>query len=126
MSPLALPSHTDREFTVAAVHEGETIELRLTGNADMAAIDPLTAMLEKLHPEALRLAAKEVVVDFRQLEFMNSSCLKACVTWIATLQETPAAQQYKIRFLSNPELRWQRRSLHSLSCFASDLISVEA
>ena len=34
-------------------------------------------------------------------------------------------RQYRIRFLSNTEMLWQRRSLHALQCFASHLISVE-
>jgi len=126
VSGLDLQGHTDREFSAVPELEGEAIQLRLTGTADMHAIDPLSAILDKLHLEALRLATKQIVVDVRQLEFMNSSCLKAFVSWIAALQETTAPQQYRITFLSNPELRWQRRSLHALSCFASDLITVES
>jgi len=34
--------------------------------------------------------------------------------------------QYRIRFLSNPSILWQRRSLHALSCFAAELITIEA
>jgi anti-anti-sigma factor len=122
---LDLPDHTDREFSVEARHDGDAIHLTMTGNADMHAIEPLTAMLEKLHVEALRLTIKQVVIDIKQLEFMNSSCVKAFVALIASLQETPQPAQYRLRFQSNPELRWQRRSLHSLQCFATDLITVE-
>jgi hypothetical protein len=125
MSDLQLASYEDKEFAAIPRLDGSTLHLGLRGNADMHAIDPLTALLEALHLEALRLRVTEVAVDFGQLEFMNSACMKSFVTWIAALQETAPDAQYKVRFRSNPELRWQRRSLQSLSCFATNLITVE-
>jgi hypothetical protein len=90
----------------------------------MESVEPLAAHLAALHAEAQRAKLPEVTIDFRQLEFMSSSCLKAFVEWIANIQDLAPAQRYRITFRSNPALRWQRRSLHSLQCFASDLISV--
>ena len=66
----------------------------------------------------------EAVIDLRDLEFMNSSCFKSFVSWITDIQELEPAQQYKVRFLSNSKLHWQKRSLHSLRCFAVELITV--
>jgi hypothetical protein len=67
----------------------------------------------------------EVVVDFRTLDFMNSSCFKAFLDWIARIQELPYDQVYKIRFLSTESILWQRRSLRALQCFAPKLIELE-
>lgn len=121
---LKLRPYTDHELTLTGERVGTVIRITLAGNADIHAIAPITVFLEQLHVESLRLAATEVLVDFQQLEFMNSSCLKSFVTWISSVSETPPEQQYKIQFISNPELRWQRRSLHALSCFAADLVTV--
>jgi hypothetical protein len=91
----------------------------------MGAKEGLDGLLPRVHEEALRRSAAEVVVDFRKLEFMNSSCFKSFVTWISEVQELAPEKQYRLRLLSSPEMHWQRRSLHALRCFAVDLISVE-
>ena len=65
-----------------------------------------------------------VVVDFRQLEFMNSSCFKAFVTWLQNLLDVPAERRYRIRFVSDPNKHWQARSLRALACFATELVDV--
>ena len=81
-------------------------------------------LLTRVHSESRRLGVTEAVVDLRDLEFMNSSCFKSFVTWITDIQELDAAHQYKVRFVSNPKMHWQKRSLHSLRCFAVELITV--
>ena len=125
MSALSLQPIKDGDFSASAAVEGPALVCRLTGNADMRVVAALQAWLLGLHDEAERLRAQQVTVDVRQLEFMNSSCFKGFVTWIGVVQECEPDQQYKIRFLSDPKMLWQRRSLHALSCFAADLISVE-
>jgi hypothetical protein len=112
------------DFAGSARHEGTSLEVLLRGNADYAALDALDMLLERMHSESRRLGIKEVVIDLRQLEFMNSSCFKSFVSWITNIQELDAEHQYKVKFLSNPSMHWQKRSLHSLRCFAVELISV--
>ncbi len=80
--------------------------------------------MTRTHAEAKRLSARKVVIDLRELEFMNSSCFKCFVSWISDVQDLPEGQLYKVEFLSNPQLHWQKRSLHSLRCFAVELITV--
>lgn len=125
MSALGDLSVSLRDFAANADAEGQTLVLTLSGNADMAAKDSLDALLPRLHGEALRLGAAEVRVDFQKLEFMNSSCFKSFVSWISDVVDLDPSKQYKIRLASNPEMHWQRRSLHALRCFAVDLITIE-
>lgn len=112
------------DFSAAANHENGAIQAWLKGNADYAALDALDLLLERIHAEAKRGGATEAVIDLRQLEFMNSSCFKSFVSWITNIQEMDASSQYKVKFLSNPAMHWQKRSLHSLRCFAVELITV--
>lgn len=112
------------DFAATATHEGTTIVALLKGNADYAALDLLDMLLTRLHAEAKRLGITEAQIDLRQLEFMNSSCFKSFVSWISEVQELDLDKQYKVTFLSNPKMHWQKRSLHSLRCFAIDLITV--
>jgi anti-anti-sigma factor len=108
----------------AAVAEA-VVTARFRGTADVEAKPALDIYVQALHEEARRLVASKVVVDFRELEFMNSSSFKVFVTWLAQVQELPADQQYRIHFVSNPSMHWQRRSLAALSCFAVNLVTIE-
>ena len=113
------------DFTVTAERLDRTVSARLVGTADLSTKKVLDEFLERLHEEARTHGAAEVVVDFRELKFMNSSCLKGLVTWICAVQELPADKRYRIILVSSPEMRWQRRSLHALWCLATDLVSIQ-
>ena len=125
MPTLDVPGLADGPLRAEATLRGGTLSLTLTGNADMRVMSQLHLLLTRIHHEAQRLGLKEVAVDVRGLEFMNSSCFKNFVTWINEVRESVADTQYRIRFLSNPDLLWQRRSLHALCAFAKELITVE-
>jgi hypothetical protein len=117
-------SVTGDDFSGATTRDGNVLTTKLRGTADYSAIDLLDKLLTQTHVDATKHPASEVVVDLRDLEFMNSSCFKSFVSWITDVQELDAGAQYKVRFLSNPKLHWQKRSLHSLRCFAVELITV--
>ena len=102
------------------------LRVRFSGTADLEAKADLEVFVKGLHAEAVRLGATRVIVDFRELEFMNSSSFKIFVAWLASVQELPPDKQYKIKLRSNPNLHWQRRSLAALSCFAAELVTIEA
>lgn len=124
MTELVLPFRELAELQVAAAVERDTVALSLRGTADMRVSDALDAVFHQLHEEALRRGVSRVDVDMTGLQFMNSSCFKSLVGWIVNLQGTEPASRYQVRFLSDPDLLWQRRSLKTLSCFAPELITV--
>ena len=104
--------------------EQDTLSITFSGTGDVGAIALLADYLKRAHAEAERLAVAEVKCDFRQLIFMNSSCFKAFVVWIDTVKNAPRA--YRIRFLTDPEMHWQRRSLEALRRLATSVVLVEA
>jgi len=120
-----LPAIDVSELRATAASDAERLTIVLDGTADLRTQEQLDDFLEAVDRSARAMKAPEVVVDLRKLEFMNSSCFKAFVSWIGRLQELDAGDQYKIRFLSDQRMLWQRRSLHALSCFAADLITIE-
>ena len=113
------------EFELTTAVDASTITVNAVGTADLRVKDALDSALGKVHDEALRLGSKEVAVDLRKLEFMNSSCLKCFVSWIGKIQGLERARQYHVRLLSRNDFLWQRRSLHALRSFAIDVVSVE-
>lgn len=116
-------SHPGFELTTAETEAG--LDLRFSGTADMHAIEPLDAYLGAIHATALERHARRVRVDFRKLDFMNSSCFKSFVSWIGHVQDAAPSDRYQIEFQSNVQMHWQRRSLNALRCFAMDLVSIE-
>ena len=116
----------DSGISVTANVAGDVITTSFTGTAELPAVDAMNAVVAKLHEQAVGTHVREVVVDFTQLEFMSSSCFKALVTWINDIVELPdESARYRLRFRSNPQLHWQRRSLHVLKTFATDIVFVE-
>lgn len=121
---LELPAMAGVMSSAGSIEAG-TVKVRFSGTADLEARADLERYMNKLHDEAVRLTASKVVIDLRELEFMNSSCFKIFVSWLAKVRDLTPAQQYRIDLLSNPSLLWQRRSLAALSCFAVDLVKIE-
>jgi len=116
----------ENDFTADASTSERRIHVSLTGTADLTVKSQLDRFLRDVHSEAQRCLAEEVTVDVRQLEFMNSSCLKSLVWWISTVQEQPGEGKYRIIFVSSPSVYWQRRSLNALACLASEIITIQA
>jgi hypothetical protein len=102
------------------------ITVRLAGSAETAAMATLDGFLKQIHGVATADKIADVVIDMRELEFMNSSCFKTFVSWIGSLQDAPPESQYRVRFLASDQKHWQSRSLGALACFAVDLITVES
>lgn len=120
-----LPERSTTVLAVDASFADGVLSSRFVGTADVEAKPYLDEVVKRLHAEAQRLGATKVEVDFRELEFMNSSSFKVFVAWLALVQDLAADKQYRIHLRSNPNLHWQRRSLAALSCFAVDLVAIE-
>jgi hypothetical protein len=124
--PIEFPPIASLAFRATATSEGTVATLKLMGTADAAVHAHVERATTVMREQARGLGASEVIVDMRELEFMNSSCFKCLITWLSDLLEQPVEQRYRIRFLSDPTKHWQHRSLRALSCFAVDLVSIES
>ena len=120
----AFPTLSQPGFDLDTVVAEDALDVRFSGSADMHAIEPLDNCLAQVHRLATERRVQRVRIDFRNLEFMNSSCFKSFVSWIGNVQDLPAGERYQIEFLSNALMRWQRRSLSALRCFAMDLVVI--
>jgi hypothetical protein len=115
-----------RELDFEAVANLEPPTLQLTGSADATIVVALTKLVETLHAKLITRGAREIVVDIRGLEFMNATCFNVLVNWLGMVNDLSPDERYLLRFGINGTIPWQRRSLHTLSCFATDLVVVEA
>ena len=111
------------DFACAPSYESGAMTVAFSGTGDVGAIELLADYLKQVHAEAERLAVSEVACDFRKLSFMNSSCFKSFVVWIDTVKN--ASRKYRIRFMTDPEMHWQKRSLEALRRLATNVVTVE-
>jgi hypothetical protein len=125
MNATKLHEFSDDELSAAASVDAKGVSVTLRGSAESAAMKKLNELLTLVHDEALRRKAAEVVVDFRGLEFMNSTCFKSFISWIVQVRALASDTQYKIRFLCDRSKHWQDRSLGALSSFAVGVVLVE-
>jgi hypothetical protein len=125
MSAASFYKVTDTSFCAEALLDGRRITVNLSGSADANAAAHLQLMLARTQLQARRQPTEEVVVDFRRLEFMVSSCFKNLLSWINGVRDAKGEEQYRIRFLSDSKYLWQRRSLRSLQALSNELVSIE-
>jgi hypothetical protein len=125
MNAVALPFVASADLFAAAHEVDGQITLRLWGTADLCVVEPLAETLSAVHRAALRLGTKRIAVDITALEFMNSSCVKCFVSWLAGVQSGRDTIPYSVHFISNPAMHWQRTSLRAIRCMVPDIVTVE-
>ena len=125
MSTISLDGLRVAGCQIEAAAELPNVTLRLQGSAEGAASEDLEKLFAKMHQECVRLGAKEVKIDLRDLEFMSSSCFKSFVTWVLDIEQLPAEQRYGIVLIQSADRHWQRRSLHALESMGAEIITLE-
>jgi len=111
-----------KSFRAEAVLDTNGVAVRFSGTADLTVKAHVDRFLCQVHAEACRIDTTSVSVDMSALEFINSSCLKAFVTWITTVQEM-AQGRYQISFMFKPARDWQKRSVEALSRLGEDVVT---
>jgi hypothetical protein len=133
-SPLAQPSVGGRlPFQVAeekysAALLADASGARVVFRGTISTVNPaevLNPFVDAVHDQLAADKVKEVRVDFRELEFCNSSGFKSFIHWIQRIQQLPEPSRYTLRFISTPARKWQRTSLLALSCYGVSLVSIE-
>ena len=111
-----------RELDFEATFDGAGHALALSGNADASVAKQLHALVTAIHDGAGPAA---IAIDLRGVEFMAASCFNTFIVWVGLINELPVERRYELRFVINPTVGWQRRSLATLTCFATDIVKVE-
>src|SRR5690349_7969419 len=94
------------QLKVDAAPRGDTFALSMSGTAELKDSTALADLLLEADSAVRSLGLKQVEVDVRAVEFMNSSALNAFVRWFAGMKDRGGG--YQVRFLSDPTKRWQR------------------
>jgi len=73
-----------------------------------------------LHQRIVGDGCQTMTVDVQGLQFVDSSSLRIFVDWIGRAAEA----KYKIVFLIDPTMTWQRLSFSALSALGTDAVEV--
>jgi hypothetical protein len=122
MNSLRVEPVVTESFGIEPALRDDTLGVKLTGTGDMAAVAPLGSLLKDLQAEAARLRVSAVEFDVRALYFLNSSCLKAFISFICGLPGL--GLKCKVQFVTDARLGWQRRSLTALERMSPELVSI--
>lgn len=123
MSEPVTSMETER-FALVARRETPRIVAKLTGTADQAIAVELGEAFRAIHVAVANGGITEAVLDLRGLEFMSSACIKALLTWIGDIQDLEPDRRYSLELVSSAAHHWQKRSLNTVRCFATDLVRV--
>ena len=103
---------------------GGVVEARLIGTASHRDLSALDAFLNEVLAGAGAAGAAAIVLDLRDVVYMNSSHLKSLVSWIGRVAKTEPRPEVTLR--ANPQHHWQKRSLDALGALAEGLVTVES
>jgi hypothetical protein len=120
---LTLPAIRANGFALVPLDGGPAAAVKMSGNGDAEAVSLLDRFLKLLHKNLTDEGCTSVAVDLGELYFMNSSCLKAFVSWIYKVNTT--GRPYQIRLQMNPRQPWQRRSLEPLKRLAPAVVFLD-
>lgn len=113
----------------------QSVEIRVVPPAEVvmrgtiAIPDPgpsLGGFFRAMHEAAVADALAELIVDVRQLTFVNSSAIRLFVDWATWVRSMTDAERYVIRFRTDRRITWQRTSFTVLQSLARKAIAVEA
>jgi len=111
------------DFTTKSEVRGEQVAVQLVGCLDLETAPLLRHFLAQLTRGVQAGELLEVEFDVRELYLLSSSAISHFAVWLKGLK---AAERIRaVRFRTNPNLAWQRRSLDALRRLAEPLVNVE-
>lgn len=119
---LQVEAVTAPSYTFTPETKDEEIHVVFSGTGDLVAVEALGAFLNELREDVVRLEAPRLVLDLRQLYFINSSCLKAFVNLVFFLQE--ASPQTSVEFIADKKLSWQERAVSPLHRMSPKTVTI--
>jgi hypothetical protein len=126
MSKLGIDPVIQDKIKIEVLDVGDDVALTFSGDIDME--DPsviLDPLFERVHNGMIEQGIKQAVLDFMNLNFLNSSGIKAVAKWIMKLAMMPADQKYNILIKHNKQITWQVTSLPTLTFLVPGAVKVE-
>ena len=126
MSRLNIENIKKDRISIQLEDSNESIKIIFNGDIDME--DPsilLDPFFDKIHQGVIKENMKMVNADFKNLNFLNSSGIKAIAKWIMKLNELSDDERYIIKIIHNKDITWQVTSLPTLTFLVPGGVKIE-
>lgn len=120
---MALGTFRGEGFAITPDVLSGTLTARLEGTGDTGAVSPFEDFLARAETEVSESRVRAVAFDMRQLYLLNSRMLKALAAFVVKVVSNPGLG--RVRFLVDPNLGWQRRSLLAIMRLAPQLVVID-
>ena len=90
----------------------------------MDALPAFESFISKLHAYLPTVPDQQVVVDVKNVYYMNSATIKCLVTWIMKVRDLNENARYFVAFATNTQFAWQKRSLAAVQRLAPDIVTL--
>ncbi|HYP86788.1 MAG TPA: hypothetical protein VEQ59_01510 [Polyangiaceae bacterium] len=110
-------------FSTSSAPQGDRVVVQLVGCLDMETAPLLKHYLSQLSPSAESGELCEFEFNIEQLYLLSSSAISCLATWLKALKAIEHVR--RVRFVTNANLGWQRRSLDPLRRLAEKLVAVD-
>jgi hypothetical protein len=78
----------------------------------------LGGFLRQIHQAAVEDRLTELSVNVKKLTFVNSSAIRLLVDWSTWVRNEPEPQRYRLKFVTDPQVTWQKISFRVLKNLA--------
>ena len=120
---LKIPEITSKNFVILIKDNPEKIELLIKGNIDIPNPDQIiTPFFTKLDSEILRCKLKEISIDIKELDFINSSGIKILLKFVMNILRRTRDEQYNINFIYDQKVKSQKTRFNSILFLAPDIV----
>jgi hypothetical protein len=110
---------------IAPALAGAALVVAMSGTVEMrdpgAALNPYWDEVDDL---AVRLGVARVEVDMSAVSYMNSSGLTTLVRWITKVRDRAGGNGYRMTFLFDEGVTWQRTNVPVLAKLAPDSVAL--
>ncbi len=87
--------------------------------------EALLPSIRAIHDAALGDELTELTVDVRLLTFVNSSAIRSFIDWSTWLRNLDESKRYRLRFVTDKSITWQRTSFLALKSLVPSIIEVQ-
>ncbi len=103
------------EVKVSDGSNPEEVNITFHGKINVKNPDELIwGYLENLHNNVIKNNIKKVIIDFTDLEFVNSSAFKVIFKWFLTNNQSPDDKKYNIKLIYKKDISWQHISFNTI------------
>ena len=126
MNKLEIKSIVNKKIKIHIIDKLDGVCVKFKGEIEKKNSSTfLEPLFEKIHLGSVKCNFSEVILDFKELRYMNSNGIKAVAQWIMRLSELDDSQKYQIRIFYNKKISWQNTSLHTLTFLVPGSVFIE-